>query len=61
MFVDISHVAHSTMHAVLDNTFASILFSHTLANALCPIERNVPDPFFVDLRKQQRGFVYSQL
>ncbi|KAI8576746.1 hypothetical protein K450DRAFT_255381 [Umbelopsis ramanniana AG] len=43
MFVDISHVAHSTMHAVLDTTSAPVLFSHTSANAICPIERNVPD------------------
>jgi membrane dipeptidase len=43
MFVDISHVAHATMHAVLDTTVAPVLFSHTSANALCPIERNVPD------------------
>jgi membrane dipeptidase len=43
MFVDISHVAHATMHAVLDTTSAPVLFSHTSANALCPIERNVPD------------------
>jgi membrane dipeptidase len=43
MFVDISHVAHATMHAVLDVTEAPVLFSHTSSHALCPIERNVPD------------------
>ncbi|KAI8143759.1 membrane dipeptidase-domain-containing protein [Fennellomyces sp. T-0311] len=43
MMVDISHVAHSTMHAVLNVTRAPVLFSHSSSNALCPIERNVPD------------------
>ncbi|KAI7851486.1 membrane dipeptidase-domain-containing protein [Circinella umbellata] len=43
MMVDISHVAHSTMHAVLNTTRAPVLFSHSSSNALCPIERNVPD------------------
>ncbi|KAI8379172.1 uncharacterized protein BYT42DRAFT_496220 [Radiomyces spectabilis] len=43
MMVDISHVAHSTMHAVLNVTRAPVLFSHSSSHALCPIERNVPD------------------
>lgn len=43
MLVDISHVAHSTMNAVLDVTRAPVLFSHSSSNALCDIERNVPD------------------
>ncbi|KAI9319281.1 renal dipeptidase family [Dichotomocladium elegans] len=43
MLVDISHVAHSTMHAVLNVTRAPVLFSHSSSNALCGIERNVPD------------------
>ncbi|KAI8075561.1 hypothetical protein BDF21DRAFT_439421 [Thamnidium elegans] len=43
MMVDISHVAHATMHAVLDVTRAPVLFSHSSSHALCPIERNVPD------------------
>ncbi|KAF7724198.1 dipeptidase 1 (renal) [Apophysomyces ossiformis] len=43
MMVDISHVAHATMHAVLDVTKAPVLFSHSSSHALCPIERNVPD------------------
>ncbi|KAJ8658917.1 hypothetical protein O0I10_005299 [Lichtheimia ornata] len=43
MLVDISHVAHSTMHAVLNITKAPVLFSHSSSNALCGIERNVPD------------------
>lgn len=43
MMVDISHVAHSTMNAVLNVTQAPVLFSHSSSNALCAIERNVPD------------------
>lgn len=43
MMVDISHVSHATMHAVLNTTRAPVLFSHSSSNALCPIERNVPD------------------
>jgi membrane dipeptidase len=43
MMVDISHVAHATMNAVLDVTRAPVLFSHSSSNALCGIERNVPD------------------
>ena len=43
MLVDISHVAHATMHAVLNVTRAPVLFSHSSSNALCDIERNVPD------------------
>ncbi|ORZ10788.1 dipeptidase 1-like protein [Absidia repens] len=43
MMVDISHVAHSTMNAVLDITKAPVLFSHSSSHALCEIERNVPD------------------
>lgn len=43
MMVDISHVSHATMHAVLNTTRAPVLFSHSSSHALCPIERNVPD------------------
>ncbi|KAL1929549.1 hypothetical protein VTP01DRAFT_1687 [Rhizomucor pusillus] len=43
MLVDISHVSHATMNAVLNVTRAPVLFSHSSSNALCPIERNVPD------------------
>ncbi|RCI05039.1 dipeptidase 1 (renal) [Rhizopus stolonifer] len=43
MMVDISHVAHATMHAALNTTRAPVLFSHSSSHALCGIERNVPD------------------
>ncbi|KAI9489484.1 membrane dipeptidase-domain-containing protein [Zychaea mexicana] len=44
IMVDISHVAHSTMHAVLNITRAPVLFSHSSSHTLCQFkERNVPD------------------
>lgn len=43
MMVDISHVSHATMNAVLNVTRAPVLFSHSSSNTLCNIERNVPD------------------
>ncbi|KAI8074945.1 renal dipeptidase family [Gongronella butleri] len=43
MMVDISHVSHATMNAVLNVTKAPVLFSHSSSHALCAIERNVPD------------------
>lgn len=43
MMVDISHVSHATMNAVLNVTRAPVLFSHSSSNAICDIERNVPD------------------
>lgn len=33
----------ATMNAVLDVTKAPVMFSHSSSNALCDIERNVPD------------------
>ncbi len=43
MLVDLSHVAPSTMHAVLDIAVAPVIFSHSSARALCDHPRNVPD------------------
>ncbi|KAI7862989.1 dipeptidase 1 precursor [Spinellus fusiger] len=43
MMVDISHVSHAAMHAVLDTTRAPVIFSHSSSHSLCSIERNVPD------------------
>jgi membrane dipeptidase len=43
MLADLSHVAPSTMHAVLDVSEAPAFFSHSSARALCDHPRNVPD------------------
>ncbi len=43
MLVDLSHVAVSTMEAVLGTSVAPPFFSHSSARALCDHTRNVPD------------------
>lgn len=43
MIVDLSHVAHTTMHDALDVTQAPVVFSHSGAFAVTDTPRNVPD------------------
>ncbi len=43
MLVDLSHVAPSTMHDVLDIAEAPVIFSHSSAKAVTDHPRNVPD------------------
>ena len=43
MMVDLSHVAATTMRAVLDATEAPVIFSHSSARAVTDHPRNVPD------------------
>ena len=43
MLVDISHVAPSTMHQVLDIVKAPVIFSHSSARGVTDHVRNVPD------------------
>ncbi|XP_077989923.1 dipeptidase 1-like [Glandiceps talaboti] len=49
MLVDISHVAHQTMHAVLDIAQSPVIFSHSGARELCGHTRNVPDDVLLRL------------
>ena len=43
MMVDLAHVSHGTMRAVLDVSVSPVLFSHSNASAICDHPRNVPD------------------
>jgi membrane dipeptidase len=60
---DLSHVAATTMHAVLDITSAPVVFSHSSCRALCGHPRNVPDDVLARLAGnggvQQLTFVPS--
>ncbi|GIJ51590.1 dipeptidase [Virgisporangium aliadipatigenens] len=53
MIADLSHVAPSTMHAVLDVSAAPAFFSHSSALALCGHVRNVPDDVLARVRATQ--------
>ncbi len=43
MIVDLAHVSNVTMHAALNTTLAPVMFSHSGAQAICNVPRNVPD------------------
>jgi len=43
MLVDISHVSAQVMRDALNTSLAPVIFSHSNAQALCNVSRNVPD------------------
>tara|TARA_R110000782_G_scaffold24001_1_gene62283 strand:+ start:3059 stop:4300 length:1242 start_codon:yes stop_codon:yes gene_type:complete len=43
MMIDVAHTSPATMHQVLDETLAPVIWSHAAARALVDHPRNVPD------------------
>lgn len=43
VIIDMSHISVQAMNAILDVTKAPVIFSHSNVQALCNVNRNVPD------------------
>ncbi|MET0494942.1 MAG: dipeptidase [Actinoplanes sp.] len=53
VLADLSHVAATTMHAVLDVATAPVIFSHSSARALSDHRRNAADDVLIRLRANE--------
>ncbi|HNO80198.1 MAG TPA: dipeptidase [Phycisphaerae bacterium] len=56
MLVDLAHVSHETMRAVLKTSKSPVIFSHSSSYAIAPHMRNVPDDV-LKMVKENKGVV----
>ncbi len=50
VIIDMSHISAQAMNAILDVTKAPVIFSHSNVQALCNVNRNVPDDVLKKLK-----------
>ena len=56
MAIDVSHASDQTISHVLQTTAVPIMASHSNSRKLCPIPRNLPDKFILEIAAR-RGFI----
>ena len=60
VIIDMSHISSEAMNAILDISYAPVIFSHSNARRLCDINRNVSDDILLKL-KMNRGLIMLSL